>query len=47
MVKKFRCVVCDYIYDPAENGNVPFENLPADWSCPSCGAGKDDFEEVM
>jgi rubredoxin len=46
VVKKFRCTVCDYIYDPEENNNIAFEKLPADWCCPSCGAGKDDFEEV-
>ena len=48
---KYRCVICDYIYDPAAgdpaNGVVPgtaFEDLPADWVCPLCGADKSNFE---
>jgi flavin reductase (DIM6/NTAB) family NADH-FMN oxidoreductase RutF/rubredoxin len=49
--KKFRCTVCGYIYNPEEgdpdNGIPPgtaFEALPADWVCPVCGVGKDQFE---
>lgn len=48
---KYRCVICNYIYDPAvgdpDNGVAPgtaFEDIPADWVCPLCGAGKEDFE---
>ncbi len=50
-VKKFRCTVCGYIYDPEQgdpdSGIKPgtsFEALPADWVCPVCGVGKDKFE---
>jgi len=50
-MKKYKCNVCDYIYDPAkgdpENGINPgtaFEALPATWVCPECGVGKDEFE---
>jgi len=43
---KYECVVCGYVYDPAENGNVAFENLAEDWTCPECGVGKDQFEKV-
>jgi rubredoxin len=49
-MKKFKCDVCGYEYDPAvgdPSGGVDpgtsFENLPADWVCPVCGAGKDDL----
>jgi rubredoxin len=49
-MKKFKCDVCGYEYDPAtgdpSDGVDPataFENLPADWVCPVCGAAKDDF----
>ena len=49
-MKKYVCDVCGYVYDPAlgdpENGIKPgteFSNLPDDWECPVCGAGKDDF----
>jgi rubredoxin len=43
---KWECMVCGYVYDPAENDDVPFENLPDDWTCPDCGAGKDMFEKL-
>ena len=50
---KYRCVVCNYIYDPAEgdpdagvaSGTV-FEDLPEDWVCPLCGADKSNFEKA-
>ncbi len=52
-MKKYECKDCGYIYDPElgdeENGIAPgtsFEDLPDDWVCPDCGAGKEDFEEV-
>lgn len=51
---KYRCTVCGYIYDPAagdpDNGVAPgtaFEALPADWTCPVCGAAKSEFEKVQ
>lgn len=50
-MKKWRCNVCGYIYDPAvgdpANGvppGTPFEKIPADWVCPLCGVGKEEFE---
>ncbi len=50
---RWECQVCGYIYDPAEGdpeNNVPpgtpFERLPDDWTCPVCGAEKDQFEKV-
>ena len=45
-MKKYVCKVCGYVYDPADNNNVPFEELPDDWTCPVCGVGKDNFEEA-
>lgn len=45
-MKKFECTVCGYIYDPAENNNIEFADLPDDWTCPECGVGKSEFEEV-
>lgn len=39
---KYICNLCGYVYDDAAE-EVPFENLPEDWTCPLCGAGKDDF----
>ena len=45
-MKKYRCEVCDYIYDPVlgdpENGIEPgtsFDSLPDEWICPVCGGG--------
>ncbi len=50
---RWECMVCGYVYDPAKgdpaNGIAPgtaFEELPADWVCPDCGASKDMFEKV-
>ncbi len=52
-MKKYRCEDCGYIYDPAKgddtNGIPPgtaFEDLPADWVCPICGAEKSEFTVV-
>lgn len=51
-MKKYLCKICGWIYDEAQgdpdNGIAPgtkFEDLPADYICPMCGAGKDEFEE--
>jgi len=48
---KHVCTVCGYVYDPEkgdpESGippGVTFEDLPDDWTCPVCGAGKEAFE---
>ncbi len=50
---KWECLACGYIYDPAKGDpdsgikpGTPFEELPDDWVCPQCGAGKDMFEKV-
>ena len=45
IMEKYVCSVCQYVYDPAENGNVKFEDLPEDYACPMCGVGKDMFEK--
>ena len=49
-MEKYICTICEYVYDPEqgdpENGIEPgtsFEDLPADWVCPLCGVGKDEF----
>ena len=50
-MQKYRCLACGHIYDPAEGdedsgiaSGTPFEDLPDDWVCPTCGASKDMFE---
>ena len=52
-MKKYTCLVCGYEYDPEagdpENGVAPgtaWEDVPDDWTCPVCGAGKEEFEEA-
>jgi len=49
-MKKYVCDPCGWVYDPEkgdpDNGIDPgtaFENLPEDFVCPLCGAGKDQF----
>ena len=50
---KWICLICGFIYD--ERTGLPEEGLPAgthwdeippNWTCPECGAHKEDFEIV-
>lgn len=50
---KHVCALCGYVYKDnegdVENGvpaETDFEDIPADWVCPLCGASKEDFELV-
>ena len=50
-MKKYRCILCGYVYDPAEgdpengiNQGTAFEDIPNDWVCPLCAVDKDNFE---
>ena len=50
-MSKYVCQPCGYVYDSAvgdpDSGIAPgtaFEDIPADWTCPICGVGKDMFE---
>jgi rubredoxin len=52
-MKKYICNICAYEYDPEQgdpdNGVAPgtaFADIPDDWVCPVCGAGKDQFDEM-
>jgi len=52
-LSKYRCTVCDWIYDPAkgdpDSGIEPgtaFEDIPDDWVCPECGVDKSMFEKI-
>lgn len=49
-MKRYKCDVCDYVYDPAVGvpdqgieAGTSFEDLPDDFECPECGVGKEDF----
>jgi len=50
---KYQCNICGWVYDPEKGDssqNVPpgtsFDDLPEDWTCPECGAGKDEFSKM-
>ena len=40
------CSICGYVYDPAENNGVAFEDLPDDWRCPRCKQPKEKFNKA-
>ena len=49
-MRRYVCDPCGWVYDPEkglpEEGiepGTPFEDLPDDFECPECGAGKDEF----
>ncbi len=51
--RTWMCLICGWIYDEAagmpDDGVAPgtrWEDLPMNWTCPECGARKDDFEMV-
>ena len=50
--KEYQCTDCPYVYNEEEgdpdNGISPgtkFEDLPASWVCPICGAEKTGFDQ--
>ena len=51
-MKKHVCTVCGWVYDEAEGHGdsgiapqTPWADVPEDFVCPMCGAGKDMFDE--
>ena len=51
--KKYMCVVCGWIYDEQQgapqHGLTPgtrWDDVPSDWACTDCGAGREDFEMI-
>ena len=51
--KTWVCLICGWIYDEAagdpEHGIAPgtaWADVPMNWTCPECGARKEDFEMV-
>jgi rubredoxin len=51
--KTYMCLICGFIYDEAaglpDEGIAPgtrWEAVPVNWTCPECGARKEDFEMV-
>lgn len=52
-MKKYVCIPCGYVYNPEQGdpdsgiaAGTPFEDIPDDWVCPTCGAPKDQFEPL-
>jgi flavin reductase (DIM6/NTAB) family NADH-FMN oxidoreductase RutF/rubredoxin len=49
----YQCTICGYTYEPEKgdpDGGIapgtPFEDIPDSWTCPVCGAAKDQFKAV-
>jgi rubredoxin len=49
---RYVCTICGYVYDPEQGDpdndvdpGTKWEDVPDDWQCPVCGAGKEDFEK--
>lgn len=50
-MKKYICDVCGWEYDPAQGAEgvavgTAWEDIPADFVCPLCGVGKDEFSPI-
>jgi rubredoxin len=52
-MEKWECMVCGYIYDlklgdpdASINPGTKFGDIPKNWTCPECGADKDEFERL-
>jgi len=51
--KTYMCVICGWVYEEEsgwpEDGIAPgtrWDDVPLTWTCPECGAGKEDFEMI-
>jgi rubredoxin len=52
--RTWMCLICGWIYDEAagdpDHGISPgtaWAQVPMNWTCPECGARKEDFEMVQ
>ena len=52
--KTWMCLICGWIYDEAAGDpehdiapGTPWAAVPMNWTCPECGARKEDFEMVQ
>ena len=50
---RWMCLICGFIYDETEGlpedglaAGTRWEEIPPNWTCPECGARKEDFEMV-
>jgi len=51
--KVWMCIICGWVYEEEkgapEEGIEPgtrWEDIPEDWICPDCAAGKEDFDMI-
>ena len=51
--KTWMCLICGWIYDEAAGDpehdiapGTPWAAVPMNWTCPECGARKEDFEMI-
>ncbi|MBE2258587.1 MAG: rubredoxin [Candidatus Accumulibacter sp.] len=51
--RTWMCLTCGFIYDESaglpDEGIAPgtlWQDIPINWTCPECGARKEDFEMV-
>lgn len=49
----YMCVICGFVYDEAkgdpDSGIAPgtrWDDIPVGWTCPDCGAAKEEFEMI-
>ncbi|MDO5625918.1 MAG: rubredoxin [Pseudomonadota bacterium] len=54
IMKTWMCLICGWLYDEAagapDHGIAPgtaWSDVPMNWTCPECGARKEDFEMVQ
>jgi len=52
-LKKMKCKICGYVYNPEKGDNrffikpnTPFEYLPDNWRCPVCKYPKSAFYSI-
>ncbi|MBB5019381.1 rubredoxin [Chitinivorax tropicus] len=53
-MNRYMCLICGFIYDEAEGrpedgiaAGTRWNDVPMNWTCPDCGARKEDFEMVQ
>lgn len=51
--RTYMCVICGFVYDEAkgdpDSGIAPgtrWDDIPVSWTCPDCGAAKEEFEMI-
>jgi rubredoxin len=49
-MERYKCEICGFIYNPEEGDpasgiepGIEFSDLPENYTCPICGAGKEEF----